>query len=482
MIKTIKIQLLPNSKQQTKMFNCANAARFVYNWTLGREIQNYKNGGKFLSDCDLRRELTQLKKKEFAWLNGVSNNVTKQAVKDGCLAFKRFFDKKANFPRFKAKRYNKPAFYQDNCKIQFSETHVKLEKIAGSMRKNRQRLNWIKLAEPNRVPTNTKYLNPRVNFDGFNWWLTVGIEEKDCQETPTNEGIGVDLGIKDLAICSDKQVYPNINKTPRVKKIEKKRRRTQRALSRKYEQNKRGEKFVKTKNIEKNKKQLLKVQHKLNNIRHDYLHKTTTEIVRRKPSYICIEDLAVSNMMKNKRGEKFVKTKNIEKNKKQLLKVQHKLNNIRHDYLHKTTTEIVRRKPSYICIEDLAVSNMMKNKHLSKAIQQQIWREFRRQIEYKCAWNNIELIIADRFFPSSKLCSVCGEIKKDLKLSDRTYICDCGNVIDRDFNAAINLREYGKFRDTDTLVGNLRLRRVQGPVSSNSESTLDEVGMEHQSL
>lgn len=312
MIKTIKIQLLPNSKQQTKMFNCANAARFVYNWTLGREIQNYKNGGKFLSDCDLRRELTQLR------------------------------------------------------------------------------------------------------------WLTVGIEEKDCQETPTNEGIGVDLGIKDLAICSDKQVYPNINKTPRVKKIEKKRRRTQRALSRKYEQ--------------------------------------------------------------NKRGEKFVKTKNIEKNKKQLLKVQHKLNNIRHDYLHKTTTEIVRRKPSYICIEDLAVSNMMKNKHLSKAIQQQIWREFRRQIEYKCAWNNIELIIADRFFPSSKLCSVCGEVKKDLKLSDRTYICNCGNVIDRDFNAAINLREYGKFRDTDTLVGNLRLRRVQGPVSNNSESTLDEVGMEHQSL
>lgn len=402
------------------MFNCANVARFVYNWTLGREIQNYKNGGKFLSDCDLRRELTQLKKKEFAWLNGVSNNVTKQAVKDGCLAFKRFFDKKANFPRFKAKRYTQPAFYQDNCKIQFSETHVKLEKIAGSTRKNKQRLNWIKLAESNRVPTNAKYLNPRVKFDGFNWWLTVGIEEKDCQETPTNNGIGIDLGIKDLAICSDKQVYPNINKTPRVKKIEKKRRRTQRALSRKYKQ--------------------------------------------------------------NKRGEKFVKTKNIEKNKKQLLKVQHKLNNIRHDYLHKTTTEIVRRKPSYICIEDLAVSNMMKNKHLSKAIQQQTWREFRRQIEYKCAWNNIELIIADRFFPSSKLCSVCGEIKKDLKLSDRTYICDCGNVIDRDFNAAINLREYGKFRDTDTLVGNLRLRRAQGHVSSNRESTLDEVGMEHQSL
>ena len=420
MIKTIKIQLLPNSKQQTKMFNCANAARFVYNWTIGREIQNYKNGEKFLSDCDLRRELTQLKKKELAWLNGVSNNVTKQAVKDGCLAFKRFFDKKANFPRFKTKRYTQPAFYQDNCEIQFSETHVKLEKIAGSTRKNRQRLNWVKLAEPNRVPTNTKYLNPRVKFDGFNWWLTVGIEEKDCRETPTNEGIGIDLGIKDLAICSDKQIYLNINKTPRVKKIEKKRRRTQRALSRKYEQ--------------------------------------------------------------NKRGEKFVKTKNIEKNKKQLLKVQHKLNNIRHDYLHKTTTEIVRRKPSYICIEDLAVSNMMKNKHLSKAIQQQTWREFRRQIEYKCTWNNIELIIADRFFPSSKLCSVCGEVKKDLKLSDRIYICDCGNVIDRDFNAAINLREYGEFRDTDTLVGNLRLRRVQGPVSSNSENTLDEVGMEHQSL
>ena len=126
------------------------------------------------------------------------------------------------------------------------------------------------------------------------------------------------------------------------------------------------------------------------------------------------------------------------------MKLNHRLTNIRHNHLHKTTSEIIKREPRFICIEDLNVSGMMKNKHLSKAVQQQGFYEFRRQIEYKSAWNNIPVIIADRFFPSSKLCSCCGSIKKDLKLSDRIYRCECGNIIDRDFQAALNLKQYGE--------------------------------------
>jgi len=147
---------------------------------------------------------------------------------------------------------------------------------------------------------------------------------------------------------------------------------------------------------------------------------------------------------KNKKEGKYCKTSNIIKSEKELLKVTHRLTNIRHNYLHHITSEIVKRKPSFICIEDLNVRGMMKNRHLSKAVQQQCFYEFRRQIEYKCDWNNIELIIADRFFPSSKLCSCCGSIKKDLKLSDRIYKCECGNIINRDYQASLNLKKYGE--------------------------------------
>lgn len=418
MIQTIKVMLLPNNKQQTKMFEFANASRFAYNWAIGQEQKNYENGGKFLSDCDLRRQFTELKKTEkYAWLKGVSNDVTKQAIKDACGAFKRFFDKKANHPRFKCKRYSQPTFFQDTVKIQFSDTHVKLEKIANSNRKNRRKLNWIRLAEHGRVPQNVKYLNPRIKFDGLNWWLTVGIEVADNTETPTNDGLGVDIGIKDLAICSDGTIYPNINKTQKVKKIEKRRKRLQRSCSRK--------------------------------------------------------------ILQNKKGKVHVRTKNLIKKKRELLKVQHRLNNIRQNHIHQTTTDIVRRKPSYICIEDLNVSGLMKNRYLARAIQEQTWREFRRQIEYKAMWNNIEIVIANRFYPSSKLCSNCGFKMAEMPLEIREWTCpSCGATHNRDINAAINLKNY---RDTDTLVGNLRLWRVQGPVSSESKSTLDEARMEHQS-
>ena len=197
-----------------------------------------------------------------------------------------------------------------------------------------------------------------------------------------NDGVGIDLGIKDLAVCSDKNTYKNINKTDRIKRLEKQKRRKQREISRKY--------------------------------------------------------------LMNKDGEKYVKTKNIVKAELALLKLNHKLTNIRKNYIHQVTNEIINRKPKFIVLEDLNVQGMMKNKHLAKAIQQQSLAEFAKILEYKAKQNNIEVIYADRFYPSSKTCSCCGAIKHDLKLKDRIFKCDsCGLVIDRDYNASLNLYLYG---------------------------------------
>ena len=226
MIKTIRVMLIPNNKQKTKLFQYANTARFAYNWTLGKEQENYKNGGKFISDGDLRKEFTQLKKtNDYFWLNNVSNNVTKQAIKDACEAYRNFFKGYTKFPRFKSKKHSVPKFYQDNLKIQFTDTHVKVEGFANSKEKNRQKLNWIRLAEHGRIPTDCKYYNPRIKYDGFNWWITVGVDCKPINNISKTNGVGIDLGIKDLAICSDGNTYKNINKTKQAKQLEKRKRR-----------------------------------------------------------------------------------------------------------------------------------------------------------------------------------------------------------------------------------------------------------------
>ena len=387
MIKTIKVQLKPNNKQKTKLFEATGTARFAYNWTLSRQIENYKIGGKFLSDIILRKEFTQLKKtSEYAWLNNYSNNISKQSIKDACDAYIKFFKKQSKYPKFKSRKKTKPSFYVDTDKIQFSSTHIKLEKLTVSKKQNKQKLNWIRLCEKDRIPKDAKYINPRVTFDGLHWWISVGIEYPNNIEIPTNEGLGIDLGINKLAVLSDGTIYKNINKTTQVKKLEKRKKRLQRQVSRKYENN-----------------------------------KTKTE-----------------------GGEnRYCKTNNIKKLEKKLLKLNHRLRNTRQNYSHQTTTEIIKRKPSYIVVEDLNVSAMMKNRHISKAIQQQSFYEFKRQLKYKSNWNNIEVIEADRFYPSSKICSGCGAYKKDLKLSDRSYICtECGCTINRDLNASINLKNY----------------------------------------
>jgi putative transposase len=383
MIKGIKVMLVPNNKQNTLLFQSAGTSRWAFNWALGREKENYASGGKFISDNDLRKELTQLKKtNEFIWLNTVSNNVPKQAIKDACIAYQRFFKGQAKFPQFKTRKKSLPKFYQDNIKIQFTSTHVKFEGFSKSKKVNKQQLNWVRLAEHNRIPfgKDVKYINPRVSFDGLNWWISVGIEYPDNINTPLSKGIGIDLGIKDLAICSDETTYGNINKTKKMKRLEKQKKRLQRQVSRKYEANRDGLKYIKTKNI-------LKLEHKIKS-------------------------------------------------------VQHKLNGVRDNYIQQTTSEIVRREPSFITIEDLNVSGMMKNKHLSKAIQQQSLYEFGRQLKYKGIWNHIEIRIANRWYPSSKTCHECGQVNKLLTLNDREWVCiECGSVLDRDYNASLNLRD-----------------------------------------
>ena len=372
MILAKKVRLYPTKEQEQKLWQSVGTTRFIYNYTLTKQEENYRNGGKFISDGIIRKELTQLKKSELIWLNEVSNNVAKQAVKDACNAYKRFFKGLAKKPKFKSKKKSKPSFYNDTSKLKVKEKKVLIEKVG-----------WIKTNE--QIPRDVKYNNPRITYDNKYWYLSVGVEVNKKQEELTDISLGIDLGLKDLAVCSDGKVFKNINKTKEVKKLEKRLKQKQRQISRKYELNK---------------------------------------------------------IMKGGSCQ-FIKTKNIEKLEETTKLIHRKLTNIRNNYLHQVTTSIVKTKPYRIVIEDLNVSGMMKNKYLSDSVRKQCFHKFRQYIIYKTELNGIELIVADRFYPSSKTCSECGYIKKDLKLKDRIYRCPhCGAVIDRDYNASLNLSMY----------------------------------------
>ena len=382
MILSYKTRLEPNNRQAGKFKQFAGAARYAYNWAIAKEKEAYELGNGFISETELRRIFTK-HKEENDWLYAISNDVTKQAIKDAVVAFLNFFRGNAEFPQFKTKKKSRPSFYQDVIKFKATNTHIRVEKISDSNKKNRQKLNRIKISEKGRIPSLTSgYKNPRITFDGIHWFASVGIEVDDIPVEPLNDGIGIDLGVKDLAICSDEHTYKNINKTDRIRRLEKQKRRKQREISRKY--------------------------------------------------------------LMNKNGDKYVKTKNLVKAELALLKLNHKLTNIRKNNIHQVTNEIISRKPKFIVLEDLNVKGMMKNKHLAKAIQQQNMAEFARILEYKAKQNNIEVIYVDGFYPSSKTCSCCGAIKHDLKLRDRIFKCNsCGLDIDRDFNASLNLYQYG---------------------------------------
>lgn len=369
MILGKKVRLYPTKEQEQKLWQSVGTARFIYNWTLARQEENYKKGGKFISDNDLRKEITILKRENLSWLNEVSNNVAKQAVKDGCEAYKRFFKGLSDRPRFKSKRKSKSSFYNDTSKLKVKENSVLIEKIG-----------WINIKK-NSIPIIGKYTNPRISFDGKYWFIAIGIERESKNVELTEESIGIDVGIKDLAICSNGMTFKNINKTKTVKKLKKTLKRKQRQCSRKYE--------------------------------------------------------------KNKKGKEYVKTKNIAKLEKQIRLLHRKLVNIRSNHIHQATHMIVKAKPSRVVMETLNIKGMMKNKHLSKAIAEQCLYDFKVKMKYKCELYGIKFVEADKWYPSSKTCSECGYVKPKLSLSEREYICEeCGCIIDRDYNASVNLSRY----------------------------------------
>lgn len=333
----------------------------------------YKKDKKKYSSTELGKILTQYKKQK-PWLNEVSNATLKEAIRNLDVAYTNFYKKRANLPKFKSKKRSKLSFYSRYEKIKFYENNrVNLEKIGKIKYKSSYNINFIE---------ETSFKNPHVSYNGRCWVLTFALDVENKIESLTNEVIGIDLGIKYLAICSDGVVYKNINKEMRIKKLEKRLKRLQRKVSKKYEM--------------------------------------------------------------NKKGGRYVKTNNIKKLEKDIRRIHRRLKNIRLNYLHQTTADIVKTKPYRVVMEDLSITDMMKNKSISKQVSNLGLNEFTRQMKYKCEWNSIEFIQVDRWYPSSKKCSNCGIIKKDLKLSDRRYKCnECGLDIDRDFNASLNLMNYG---------------------------------------
>ena len=377
MLKSFKTEINPSEEQKVKIRKTIGTCRFIYNFYLAHNKELHENGKKFMSSNKFRVWLNNEylpNHPDYSWIKEAYSKAVTQAVNNGQTAFTRFFNHKSAFPRFKKKG-------KSNVKMYFVKNNPK-DCLCERHRINIPSLGWVRIKEKGYIPTTKDgYLikSGHVSIKADRYYVSVLIEIPDNRiANNSNEGIGIDLGLKDFAVVSNGTSYKNINKSAKLKKLEKQLIREQRSLSRKYENVKKGG-FTQRANIQK---QRLKVQ-----------------------------------------------------------KLHHRIDNIRTDYINKTIAEIVKTKPSYITIEDLNVSGMMKNKHLSKAVASQKFYEFRTKLQAKCNENGIELRVVDRWFPSSKTCHCCGAIKKDLKLSDRTFTCDCGYIEDRDFNAALNLRD-----------------------------------------
>ena len=392
--RAYKIEINPTDEQKSKIHRTIGVSRFVYNFYIARNKEIYEREGKFVSGMDFSKWLNNEyipNNQDKKWIKEVSSKATKQAIMNGDKAFRDFFKKAKGFPRFKKKKnQDVKAYFPKNNKTDWTiERHrVKIPTLG-----------WVRLKEFGYIPTNSIVKSGTVSQKADRYYVSILVEETDIKISNSNigikifnhnnEGIGIDLGIKDFAICSNGNKFKNINKTSTVKKIEKKLKREQRKLSRKYES--------------------LKIRNK-----------------------------------KEKGGN--VTRQNIQKQIVKVQKLHQRLTNIRTDYINKIVSSIIKQKPSYITIEDLNVKGMMKNKHLSKAIASQKFFEFKTKLMSKCKQNDVELRIVDRFYPSSKTCSNCGEIKQDLKLSDRIYKCDCGLTIDRDLNASINLKNAKEYK------------------------------------
>nr|WP_283728463.1 transposase [Clostridium perfringens] len=383
--RAYKIEINPTDEQKSKIHRTIGVSRFIYNFYIAHNKEVYEKEGKFVSGMDFSKWLNNEyipNNQDMKWIKEVSSKATKQAIMNGDKAFRDFFKKAKGFPKFKKKKnQDVKAYFPKNNKTDWTiERHrVKIPTLG-----------WIRLKEFGYIPVNSIVKSGTVSQKADRYYVSILVEETDIKiSNPNNEGLGIDLGIKEFAICSNGNKFKNINKTSTVKKMEKKLKREQRKLSRKYESLK-----IRNKNI--------------------------------------------------KEGR--ATRQNIQKQIVKVQKLHQRLANIRTDYINKTVFSIVKQKPSYITIEDLAVSNMMKNKHLSKAIASQKFFEFKTKLMSKCKQNNIELRLVDRFYSSSKTCSNCGKIKKDLKLSDRIYKCDCGFTIDRDLNASINLKNTKDYK------------------------------------
>ena len=377
LLKSFKTEINPSEEQKVKIRKTIGTCRFIYNFYLAHNKELHENGKKFMSSNKFRVWLNNEyvpKHPEYSWIKEAYSKAVTQAVNNGQTAFTRFFNHKSAFPRFKKKGKSdvKMYFVKNNPKDCRCERH----------RINIPSLGWVRIKEKGYIPTTKDgYVikSGHVSIKADRYYVSVLIEIPDNRiANNSNEGIGIDLGLKDFAVVSNGTSYKNINKSAKLKKLEKQLIREQRSLSRKYENIKKGEPTQK---------------------------------------------------------------KNIQKQRLKIQKLHHRIDNIRTDYINKIIAEIVKTKPSYITIEDLNVSGMMKNKHLSKAVASQKFYEFKTKLLAKCRENGIEQRTVDRWYPSSKTCHCCKSIKKDLKLSDRLFRCDCGYIEDRDFNAATNLRD-----------------------------------------
>ena len=391
MLRGMKIALELTDEQEQQMWKSVGVARWCYNYAITRAKEYYLNHledkslPKTLSEGAIRKELTVLKHTTHPWLKEVGSNVIKQAVKDWNDARNRFFKGLGKAPKYKSKATSKPSFYVN---------YERLHRVDGGFRG--EKLGFVKTRQSlPKIPKGSYYKNPRISFDGKYWYLSFSYEVPTISVKLTDLVIGVDLGLKTLATLSTGEFVENINKSRRVKQLEKQLRREQRHLARQLQANTKG-----------------------------YL---TTANGGRKPIYKRSLDLC----------------SNIQTTKRKIQLLYRKLASIRLNHIHQTTSHLVKQLPKGIVIEDLNVQGLMKNKHLAKHIQNALFYEFRRQLEYKCLQCGIELVVAERFYPSSKMCSYCGCIKSDLKLKDRVYKCDsCGLEKDRDLNAAENLAYY----------------------------------------
>ena len=377
LLKSFKTEINPTEEQKVKIRKTIGTCRYIYNFYLAHNKEPHDNGEKFMSGKSFSVWLNNEylpKNPDKLWIKEASSKSVKRSIENGCVAFTRFFKHQSAFPNFKRKGKSdvKMYFVKNNPKDCQCERH----------RINIPSLGWVRMKEKGYFPTTKDgYVikSGHVSIKADRYYVSVLIEIPNNKiANNSNEGIGIDLGLKDFAIVSNGKTYKNINKSAKLKKLEKQLIREQRSLSRKYENLKKGESTQRA---------------------------------------------------------------NIQKQKLKVQKLHHKIDDIRTDYINKTIAEIVKTKPSYITIEDLNVSGMMKNKHLSKAVASQKFYEFRTKLQAKCKEIGIELRVVDRWYPSSKTCHCCGAIKKDLKLSDRIFQCDCGYIEDRDFNAALNLRD-----------------------------------------